>query len=185
MPHTFGPLDRLRVERLVWLLDQQLYDLPRPSRVAIRREVRDNLREAAADVGTTEALRRVGGSRELAQRYLTAEFGDGPRHSWIGALYAFTAVPMVLVFFLDSAARGFRDGITALDPQATGAYLWQGVSYLQHPATITFSNGQADGLGGGWTPLTYAIWLLATVAAGRLWRLPRVRRRRAAAVTPV
>ena len=50
----------MRIERLVWLLDQQLYDLPRSSRIAKRREVRDNLLAAARDIGTADALRRLG-----------------------------------------------------------------------------------------------------------------------------
>lgn len=47
--------DRLRVERVVWSLDQQLYDLPRASRLATRREVQENLLCAAHDIGTTPA----------------------------------------------------------------------------------------------------------------------------------
>src|SRR4051812_42468668 len=98
MPKSVNVFHRLRIERLVWALDQQLYDLPRARRIATRREVRANLIEAAHDVGATEALRRVGGSRRLAEQYLVAEFGDGPRHSWIGAAYAATMTPLLLNF---------------------------------------------------------------------------------------
>ncbi len=45
-------MDRLRIERVVWALDQRLYDLPRRSRIAKRREVRQNLLTAAQDIGT-------------------------------------------------------------------------------------------------------------------------------------
>ncbi|MEU4243738.1 hypothetical protein [Actinoplanes sp. NPDC026619] len=173
-------LDRLRIERLVWSLDQQLYDLPRAQRIATRREVRANLLEAAGDVGATEALRRVGGSRRLAEQYLVAEFGDGPRHSWIGAAYAAATMPLLLNFFLGEAAGSFRDGVTAADPHATGAFTWSGVSWLQSATTFTFSNGAADSHGGAWTPLTYALWILVTVGFGRLWRV-RLRRRAAVA----
>src|SRR4051794_3269347 len=103
MPQSLGPVDRLRIERLVWMLDQQIYDLPRSTRVATRREVRANLLEAAGDVGTTEALRRVGGSRRLAEQYLSAEFGDRPRHTWVGAAYAAALTPLLLNFFLGEA----------------------------------------------------------------------------------
>jgi hypothetical protein len=48
-------MDRLRTERVVWTLDQRLYDLPRNSRIAMRREVRENLRTATVDVGATQA----------------------------------------------------------------------------------------------------------------------------------
>jgi hypothetical protein len=81
MPHNVSWFDRMRIERVVWMLDQRLYDLPRRSCIDKRREVRANLRAAASDIGTREALARLGNSRELATEYLTAEFGDGPRPS--------------------------------------------------------------------------------------------------------
>jgi hypothetical protein len=173
MPHRIGLLDRLRIERLVWALDQQIYDLPRRTRVATRREVRANLLEAAADVGTTAALGRVGGSRQLAEQYLQAEFGEGPRHSWVGAAYAAGTIPLLVNFFLGEARNAFLNGVTAADPHANGTYLWSGVSWLQTSVSATFTDGQVNTSGGSWTVLTYALWLTATVAAGRLWRLSR------------
>jgi hypothetical protein len=176
----FAMLDRLRIERLVWFLDQQLYDLPRAQRIAIRREVRANLIEAAHDVGATEALRRVGGSRRLAQQYLVAEFGERPRPSWIGAAYGAGFTPLLLNFFLGEADRAFRDGITAGVPHATGTYVWSGVSWLQSATTYTFTDGTATARGGAWTPLTYVVVLAVVVGTGRLWRY-RIRRRPAVA----
>jgi hypothetical protein len=185
MPHTVTWIDRLRIERLVWALDQQLYDLPRAARITDRREVRANLLAAAADVGTTQALRQLGGSRRLAEEYLTAELGDGPRHSWVAAAYYAALVPLLVNFFLSEAASAYQSGVAAVDPHATGTFVWNGVSYLQTSMTFTFVEGHASNNGGAWTVTTYAVWLLGTVAAGRLWRLPRVarRRRRAAATT--
>lgn len=180
MPRNLNGLDRLRIERLVWSLDQQLYDLPRAQRIATRRDVRANLLEAARDVGATEALRRVGGSRRLAEQYLAAEFGDNPRHSWISAAYAATLTPLLLTFFLTEAGNAFQGGVTAADPHATGTYTWSGVVWLQSAATYTFNNGTASTHGGAWTPLTYLLWLLITIGVGRLWRL---RFRRPAAAT--
>ena len=66
MPHAITWIDRLRIEGTVWALDQRIYDLPRQSRIAKRREVRANLLTAASDVGTSAALRNLGGSRRLA-----------------------------------------------------------------------------------------------------------------------
>ncbi len=175
-------IDRIRIERLVWMLDQQIYDLPRATRVATRREVRANLLAAAADVGATEALRRVGGSRQLAEQYLSAEYGDAPRHSWIGAAWAAALIPLLLNFVLSEAANSFQAGVTAADPHATGTFSWAGVSWLQSAMTFTFTDGSASGTGGAWTPLTYVLWALATIGAGRLWRLRR--RPRATAVAP-
>jgi hypothetical protein len=82
MPHRRTWFDRLRIERFVWTLDQQIYDLPRASRIGKRREVRDNLIAAAQDVGTTKALRRLGGSRSLA---------EGRRLPWFARRRAATA----------------------------------------------------------------------------------------------
>ncbi len=173
MAHTtvtwFG---RLRIERLVWALDQRLYDLPRHSRIAKRREVRANLLSAAQDIGTGEALRRLGTSRELAGQYLAAEFGEGPRHSWIATAYIGGAAPLLLNFFLDEAASAYSQAVTATDPHATGTFIWHGISYLQSAVTYAFDDGHASRTGGAWTPLTYILWALATVVGGRLWRLP-------------
>jgi hypothetical protein len=178
MPHTVRWYDRLRIERLVWLLDQQLYDLPRAARIATRREVRTNLLEAARDVGTTAALRHVGTSRHLAEQYLVAEFGDGPRHSWIAAAYTLALIPLLTNFVLGEAGSAFEHGVTAADPHATGTFIWEGLAHLQNSATYTFADGQANSVGGDWAPVTYVLWILATIAAGRLWRLPRTRARR-------
>jgi len=173
-------LDRLRIERLVWTLDQQLYDLPRDRRIAIRREVRANLIEATHDVGVTEALRRIGGSRRLAQQYLVAEFGDRPRPSWVGAAYGAGLTPLLLNFFLSEAGNAFRDGVTAGVPHATGTYVWSGVTWLQSATTYTFTDGTATTSGGAWTPIAWVVLLAVIVGAGRLWRV-RLRRRPAMA----
>jgi hypothetical protein len=50
MPRSVSWIDRMRIERLVWALDQRLYDLPYRSRIAHRREVRQNLLAATRDV---------------------------------------------------------------------------------------------------------------------------------------
>jgi hypothetical protein len=85
MPHAITWIDRLRIEGTVWALDQRIYDLPRQSRIAKRREVRANLLTAASDVGTSAALRNLGGSRRLAVEYRDAEYGEEPRPNWIAA----------------------------------------------------------------------------------------------------
>ncbi len=171
MAHSVTWFDRLRIERFVWTLDQQIYDLPRSSRIATRREVRTNLLAAARDVGTTVALRRLGGSRRLAEEYLTAQLGEGPRHSWIAAGYFCTLVPLVINFFFGEAASAYQQAVTATDPHATGTFTWGGVSYLQSAVTYTFAEGHGSQVGGAWTPIAYVLWLVGTVVAGRLWRL--------------
>ena len=185
MPHDVSWLDRMRIERVVWTLDQRLYDLPRRSRIDKRREVRENLRAAASHIGTRDALARLGNSRELATEYLTAEFGDRPRPSWVAAsVFLFTAV-LVGTSLLTDAAIAYRDGILAANPHATGTFTWHGIDYLQTPVQYTFVDGSSHFTGGAFSPLAWLLGIIATVLVGRLWRLPAVwRRRRAAPRTP-
>jgi hypothetical protein len=175
---TVSWFDRLRIEKVVWSLDQQLYDLPRKARIATRREVRQNLLTAAQDVGAPEALRRLGGSQQLAAEYLSAELGDEPRPSWIAATTFLLTGQLLLTSLLSEAAFAFRDGVLAAEPGATGTFRWPGIAYLQDDVTVTFAHGQAELVGGAWTPLAWGLWLLATVLIGRLWRYPALWRRR-------
>ena len=178
--HNVTWLDRLRIERAVWSLDQRLYDLPRRTRIDTRREVRQNLLTGARDVGTTQALRNLGSSGELAEGYLSAEFGSGPRHSWMAAGVFALLVPLLATSIFADAASAFADGITAADPNATGTYTWEGISHLQSTVNYTFDNGEGAWTGGAFTPLFYVLWITATILVGRLWRaLPAWRRRRA------
>ena len=177
MPHSVTWLDRLRIERFVWALDQQIYDLPRASRIAKRREVRANLLEAARDVGTGAALRNLGSTRRLANEYLTAEFGDGPRHSWLAAACFAGLFPLLALAFLDEAANAYQQAITAINPHATGTFTWQGISLLQTTITYTFTDGHPTRTGGAFTAFAYAAWLAGTLLAGRLWRLRSAFRR--------
>jgi hypothetical protein len=179
MAHPVTWIDRVRIERAVWMLDQRLYDLPRRSRIAKRREVRQNLLCAAQDVGTGAALRGLGTSSELAAEYLDAELGTGPRHSWMAAALFLVTGQLVLTSILTSAAAAFADGVTAGDPSASGTYTWSGIDHLQDRVTYTFVDGHGTWVGGAWTPLAWGLWLLATVLVGRLWRaLPWWRRSR-------
>ena len=180
MQHTVTWLDRLRIERVVWTLDQRLYDLPRRTRVETRREVRQNLLTGARDVGTTQALRNLGGSAELAQEYLSAAFGSRSRHSWTAAGVFFVTVPFLALPVFSGAANAFASGITAADPTATGTYTWDGISHLQSTVTYTFTDGHGTSTGGAFTPLFYVLWIVGTILVGRLWRaLPLWRRHRA------
>ncbi len=171
-------LDRLRIERVVWSLDQRLYDLPRKVRIARRREVRDNLLTAAADIGTGPALARLGDSRRLAEEYRSAEYGEEARPAWVAAAVFLLTGQLVLTEFLNEAAVSFGQGLTAADPHATGNFTWSGIDYLQSSVTYTYVDGQGTFVGGAWTPVAYALWIIATVLVGRLWRVPVLWRRR-------
>ena len=181
MPDTLSVLDRLRIERVVWSLDQRLYDLPRKSRIAKRREVRENLQVAAADVGVAEALHNLGNTQRLAAEYRAAEFGDDPRPAWMAAGVFLLTAQLFLTAFLAEAANAFGDGIKAANPAATGTFTWSGLGYVQDTVTYTLINGKGSSVGGAWTPFAWALWAIATVCVGRLWRVASLWRRRSAA----
>ena len=133
--------DRLRIERAVWTFNSYLQALPWRSQVAKRRELRVNLRAASADVGTKEALRRLGNVRTMAADYITAEYG-GPRPSWWAAICVLQA--FWFMFWLSSARiDAFKGGVIAANPHATGLFHWHGVAYVFTAATFTFVNGKA------------------------------------------
>jgi hypothetical protein len=178
MSHALTVIDQLRIERAVWALDQRLYDLPRKSRIARRRELRDNLRTAATDVGTSVALRNLGDSRALAAEYLSAQFGDGARPSWIAAATFLLLGQLLFTSLLTEAVLAFGDGVTAADPHAQGTFTWEGIRYLQSSVTYTFVDGHGQSVGGAWTPLSWALFLAGAVVIGRLWRFPSTWRRR-------
>lgn len=183
MTHTVTWIDRLRIERVVWMLDQRLYAIPRASRIAHRLEVRQNLLSAARDIGTTAALRNVGSSAQLAAAYLDAEFGERLRHSWIAAaLWAATSM-LVVTAVLADAANGFAAGIIAANPHATGTYHWGGLSLLQSGVTAKAVGGQTSLSGGGLTLAAWLLWIVIAVMVGRLWRAPGTWRARARAIT--
>ena len=184
MPNDVNLLDRLRIERVVWSLDQRLYDLPRRTRIERRRELRSNLLDAARDSDTTTALRDVGDSGTLAAEYLDAELGPTPRHSWIAAgAFLLTTTLLLNSFFFDAAAA-FGDGILAGNPAAAGTFTWPGISYLQSAVTYTVSDGAHTFVGGAFTPLTYTLLAIGTIAIGRLWRALPTRHRHCTGVAP-
>ena len=178
MHHALTWMDRLRIERAVWTLDQRLYDLPRKARIGRRRELRGNLVTAAEDVGVGAALRNLGDSRQLASEYLAAQFGDGARPSWYAAAAFLLTGQLVLTSLLSDAAIAFAHGIATANPHATGTFTWQGIAYLQSSVTYTFRNGNWISVGGAWTPVAWGLWLAATVVVGRLWRVVPTWRRR-------
>ena len=166
--------DRLRIERAVWILDACVANyLPRRSRAARRRELRLDLRAAAADVGSAEALRRLGDLRLLAAEYVAAEYGDRVRWPRYGTgILCIFLVEAVSYAAVNAGTAAFRAGILAASPHPVGTFRWPGIPYLSNYATVTFTHGHAATLGGAWTPLVYLAMLAAGVTGGRLWRLP-------------
>lgn len=186
MPHPVSWIDRLRIERFVWALDQRLIDLPRATRIAHRREVRENLLTASAEVGTTAALEGLGDTRRLAAGFVDAEFGDEARPHLITAALILLTSQLILMSLFTDATIAFADGLKAADPGVTGTFHWPGISFLQDDVTFTAVDGDVEWVGGAYTPLMWCIFLGATVVGGRLWRLvPQWRRRRKLAATSV
>jgi hypothetical protein len=164
--------DRLRLERAVWSVDRLLQDLPRASRVAKRRELRDNLRSATEDVGAATAVRQLGDLRQLAAGYLAAEYGEWqPRPSWTKAAGGAVLSYVILYWLLEAASSAFRAGVLTTQPEATGRFSWDGIPYLLDDVVFTFTNGSSTSVGGAWRPGAYVAVLVVTVLAGRLWRL--------------
>lgn len=162
--------DRLWIEKTVWTLDQQLYDLPRQRRISHRRELRTNLMAASRSVGAREAVRQLGGTGHLAADYLDAELGTGPRGSWLWAMVFVTMGLLLGTSLLHDATWAFAQGVLAMDPQASGTFTWPGIDYLQTTVHYTFSDGEVTWTGGAWTPLAYGLFLIGGILVGRLWR---------------
>lgn len=174
MAHELNLLDRIRIERVVWTLDQRLYDLPRKVRIAHRRDLRDNLTEAAGLVGTSAALRDLGDAGTLAAAYREAQLGAAPRPAWTAAALFVMTTTLVLTSVLFDAAQAFGDGILAGNAQAEGTYEWSGIAFLQDDVTYTVADGAHTFVGGSFSPLTWVLLALGFLLVGRAWRaLPR------------
>ncbi|MGI8666348.1 MAG: hypothetical protein ACR2N4_10000 [Jatrophihabitans sp.] len=164
-------IDRLRIERTVWWVDARLQDLPRRSRIAKRRELRENLQAAAAEVGAHQAVRQLGGLRALALDYLSAEYGDrSPRPSWTAAALWLALVDLVMLGVQQVGESAFRSGLSATGAPA-GSFDWPGVRYLISNSTVRYADGHSSTDGGAWTPWVYLLMFGGAVLAGRLWRL--------------
>ena len=178
MTQTPNVADRLRIERAVWTLDARLQDLPRKSRLARRRELRQNLWAAAEEIGARRAVAQLGDQRDLASGYLAAEYGDlSRRPSWTATAIWILSIDLFMLLLDHAASTAFKAGILAATLHPTGTFQWAGVSHLISPATVTYTNGAAASDGGAWTPWVYVLMLGGAVVAGRLWRLlPDLRR---------
>jgi hypothetical protein len=175
MPTPLTWLDRLRVERAVWTVDVLISALPARRQRAILGELRSNLTAAAAEVGIREALRRLGGLRQLAGGYLDAELGEGrPRPSWLRGLLWALAVEAVLLAATFAGNQAFMDGVRAGDPNATGTYAWHALAPLVPGETVTLHDGAVGSLGlTFWAPGVVLICVAAFALGARVWRLRR------------
>jgi hypothetical protein len=156
-------LRRLRIETVVKRLDWRLEGrVPRSRRRQIRRELRANLSAAADEVGTEEAIRRLGDVRDLAAEYLEYETGRlRMRAGFAAALVVVVLLELLGLALLESFRAGFEAG--------GGSGPWR---YSFWPYELEGTAGRRDSwsISIGWAGL-FGLPLLAFLVFARSWRL--------------
>ena len=160
---------RLRIEFVVRRVDARLDGIvPWRRRKAIRRELRANLREAAAAVGANQAIYSLGGVRELAAAYVEGCRGAiNVRAGSIAAgavLFLLGLVGFVILF-------AYSEGFLAASGVGDWAYNFYGlfegsghiVSHVKNGVGDTFTVAVL-------TPLDLLLAVVAGVLASRPWK---------------
>jgi hypothetical protein len=162
-------LDRIRIERAVlaydWWLD--LRGTPWRRRRDLRRELRANLRDAAAHTGAQRAVASLGSTRQMAA---DSSVDDPTRPRWtVGVYSGLTALMLTLLGAL-LAGLAWADGVMSADPSQPvrgSVTLLPGSSMEYAP----IGDGFAISAGVGWLPV--AVGVLAFVVVARPWRAVR------------
>lgn len=167
MTDALTPTDRWR--RFWYLQNVEVWLEPMSGRRrrAVLRELKDNLGEAAADVGMTRALADLGRPRVLAATYLDSEPEGRPR--WVHGAVAAGVVVGVWLYATLFYTIGMLDalGSTGTAVPAHGSFLGTAVTAISNEQELSAA---FDGL--PWGPLLVAA--LAFLVASRAWRaLPR------------
>jgi hypothetical protein len=158
--------DRLRLERFLLRFSWAMQDYPRKEYLRIRRELRAEVRAAAADVGMRQALADLGHPVTLGERYI-AELGRRlPR--WTSGIVAGGLAVGVLVYLFAAYAVGTLDTLEALG----------GGSLTRYPfgteTVFTFTEDEISVLSGvswQWAVLYLGAAAVAFVVGSRLWRV--------------
>ena len=167
-----GIVDTIRIENAVQTYDfwLELRGTRWRRRRELCRELRDNLRAAAADVGVTQALFNIGSPKQLAYA-MTDEYAARPRWSlgamWASITFGLVAVALVLTSIV------FLEGVlaTGLVGEARGgAFPWAGVEFVAEvqPDGRGFGTGA---IGGQWYLLGWPLVVFLLVA--QPWRALR------------
>ena len=162
-------LDRARIERAVLSYDfwLDLRGTPWRRRRDLRRELRANLREAAARSGGRGAVAALGNTRQMAA---DAWDEDATRPRWTaGAQSGFAALLVTLLGAL-LATTAWADGVMSADPSKPvrgSVTLLPGSSMEYAP----LGDGFVVSSSVGWLPV--AVGLLAFVVVARPWRAIR------------
>lgn len=87
------------IERALWSLTWKLWrhDVPGSRRREIRRDLRANLREAAADVGEREAVRRLGSLDSLVDEYASIYARQPGELRLLGGLWWALATLLIII----------------------------------------------------------------------------------------
>jgi hypothetical protein len=164
-------IDRLRLARAVWTVDARLVDLPSRRRKEVRHELQANLRAAAAEHGSREAVRQLGDLRRLASGYLDAEYGEGrPRPRYLNGLLWAVAVELAYVAATMLWLKAFQAGAETVVPHPDGTFAAGDGQWLPHVGVI-FVNGRANGWDFSVPLLTFFLYPFVAFALGaRIWR---------------
>lgn len=108
---------------------------------------------------------------------------EGSRIYWVAAATFAVTASLLFAWVLGEAVSAFGDGITAANPLATGTFTGSGIQYFQDAVTYTFVHGKGSYVGGGWSPVSWAVYFIAIILVGRLWRIGSTWRRRRATTT--
>lgn len=162
-----GLSDRARIAWTVWIVSLPLLDLPRRRRRPILRDLHANLREAAAEVGSREAVARLGSKVELANSYLVAA---GPRSRLVcGVLWMVLAFACWMFAYM-LISTGFLMGVEMAAPTGDYRYSWQAPWLLGFGGFLE-STGDGTSVGGTLTPGPLIIFAVAFgLGASRFWR---------------
>lgn len=160
-------LDRARIvgATLSYDLWLELAGVPGRRRRDLRRELRANLRDATERVGSRNAVRGLGSTREMAA---AANAPDPTRPRWtLGFMVGFSLLGLALIAE-GLAGLSWLDGVMAAAPESrvTGAMtFFPGSSLTYSPSASGFSVS----IGFGW--LCLLVGFIAFVLAAQPWRL--------------
>jgi len=139
--------------------------MPGRRRRDLRRELRANLEEATALVGSSNAVRGLGGTREMAA---AASVPDAARPRWtVGFAVGISFLGLALIAELLAALSWF-DGVIAATPESrvTGTLtFFPGSSLTYSPSASSFGIS----IGFGW--VCFFVAFVAFVLTAQPWRL--------------
>ena len=159
-------LDRIRVERAVLTYDfwLDLRGTPGRRRRDLRRELRANLRDAAARTGGRSAVAGLGSTRQMAA---DTQAEDPTRPRWTAGAHAALLALMLTLTGALIAATAWADGVLSADPSrpVRGSVTFLPGSSMEY---APLGDGFALSYSTGWAPVV--IGLVVFVVVARPWR---------------